>query len=73
MRNVIECDMMNKLYKMGLHDILYQSDYEILRIPGGWVYTRFSESGAGGSNLSSVFVPFDNEFVQVRLTTGDLR
>lgn len=54
---------MDKLYGMKLHDILHQGDYEILRVPGGWVYTRFTESGAGGNTPSSSFVPFDNDLM----------
>lgn len=37
--------------------------YEVLRVPGGWIYTRFTENGTGGYDMSSCYVPFDNEFV----------
>lgn len=36
--------------------------YEILRVPGGWVYTSYDDNGANGYNLSSCFVPFHDEF-----------
>ena len=55
---------MDKLYGMKLHDILHQGDYDILRVPGGWVYTRFSDTGAGGYSQSGVFVPFNNDLMQ---------
>lgn len=50
------------LYEMELNSKHHFDDYEILRVPGGWIYTRFSENGTGGYNMSSCFVPFDNEF-----------
>lgn len=53
---------MNKFNDMELHDILTRHDYEILRVEGGWIYTRFSESGTGGYIPSACFVPYDNEF-----------
>ena len=49
---------MSELYKMALNDILHTKEgYEILRVPGGWIYTRFSENGNGGNDMSSCFVP----------------
>lgn len=40
----------------------------VLRVPGGWVYTNFTDDG---SNLSSCFVPFSNEF-QTRNDNAEL-
>ncbi len=54
---------MDKIYGMKLHDILHQGDYEILRVPGGWVYTRFSDTGAGGYSQSSTFVRFGSDLM----------
>lgn len=50
---------MDSIYKMKLHETIHiGDDYEILRVPGGWIYNRFS-----GSGLSSCFVPFHDEFM----------
>ena len=48
------------IYKMELHDALQFDDYEMLRVPGGWIYTRFTETGTGGYSCTSCFVR--NEF-----------
>lgn len=63
---------MNEIYEMKLHDILTpkDSDTQIQRVPGGWIYTTYQTEqytqvdGTWSENyrLSSVFVPFDNEF-----------
>ena len=58
-------DMDDLLYSMKCGDILHlncKESWEILRVPGGWIYTRFCENGTGGYDMSSCFVPFDNEF-----------
>lgn len=49
----------NPMYNMKQHDILFPSEasFEIIRVPGGWIYTRMCED-----NATSCFVPFDNEF-----------
>lgn len=55
----------NELYNMDLMDILHISTvepYEILRVPGGWVFTRFCNNGISENVISTCFVPFDNEF-----------
>jgi hypothetical protein len=31
--------------------------WEILPVPGGWVYTRFCENGTGGYDMAACFVP----------------
>jgi hypothetical protein len=48
------------IYKMKLHDRIMISpsgriEFDILRVPGGWIYTNTITSGA-------VLVPFNNEF-----------
>ena len=55
---------MDEIYKMKLNDVLHTSDYEILRVPGGWVYSRYSETGTDGYSVSACFVPFHNEFLE---------
>lgn len=48
------------LYNMQVHDLAYpwNATYEVIRVPGGWMYTRMN----GNAMPSSCFVPFDNEF-----------
>jgi hypothetical protein len=43
------------IFNMNLHEILHTDWYEILRVPGGWVYTIMSK---GSDDLSSCFVPY---------------
>lgn len=54
----------NELYKMDLHDQLHTSidgkAVEILRVPGGWLYSSY----AYGQSYQETFVPFDNEFME---------
>ena len=45
---------MENIYGMKLHQVIIEGNMEILRVPGGWVYTVL------GTN--SIFVPFNNEF-----------
>jgi hypothetical protein len=47
------------IYKMKLHDTYRDSYFMVLRVPGGWMYTSYTE----GEAESSVFVPFNNEFM----------
>ena len=55
---------MSELHTMKLHDILYMKDQyiSILGVPGGWIYTTHGDF-TGGYTPSSVFVPFDSEFM----------
>jgi len=51
------------IYNMKLHDsfILEAGNYpayNVLRVPGGWLYTVYEEEGT-----SATFVPFNNEFM----------
>ena len=52
---------MNDLLSMNLNDILHLEWYEVLRVPGGWMYTRFdAQAEMNPQNpcpLSSCFVP----------------
>jgi len=45
------------LMDMEIGEAFHVEYYEVLRVPGGWVYTRFSENGTGGYEMSSCFVP----------------
>jgi len=50
----------NDLLAMDIHDTikLNLSGQEVLRVPGGWIYTTHVQNGTSGFCLSSVFVPF---------------
>lgn len=53
---------MDDIFEMKLHDLFTlegaeKNNYEVLRVPGGWIYTR-----RGAYGYSSVFVPFEKEF-----------
>ncbi len=55
--------MSTKIYNMDLHaEITLNGGTNVLRVPGGWVYLTYN-----ARHLSSVFVPFNNEF---QPTTG---
>jgi hypothetical protein len=43
------------IYRMELHQRIIEGSMEILRVPGGWIYS------IGG--IHSVFVPLNNEFI----------
>ena len=54
--SILEPDELDKLYRLNIHEYLSIDTcidtYEILRVPGGWIYT-------GAKN--SVFVPYIKE------------
>jgi len=58
----------NELHSMKLHDVLTPNTVPhtmIIRVPGGWVYRFFNESGnpyAPQFVVDSVFVPWSIEF-----------
>jgi hypothetical protein len=49
----------DELKKMELHDEKNFNNVIILRVPGGWIYTTYSDNGTGGYEQSACFVPFD--------------
>jgi hypothetical protein len=50
---------MSDIYKMKLHEVIeIDRCTSAQRVPGGWIYTTCSISRA----ISSVFVPYNNEF-----------
>ncbi len=63
--------MENNIYSLSLHEeIKIDDDISALRVPGGWVY-KFSKnvwrSEIESYDLilqSSIFVPFNNEFME---------
>ena len=58
---------------MEIGEELHQGHYEILRVPGGWAYTRFSENETGGHDMSSCFVPELIPFTVVNQTVTHLK
>lgn len=52
------------LHAMELHEVLHLNDgeLEILRVPGGWVYTTYCDNGVSGYSLTSCLVPYSDEF-----------
>lgn len=63
--------MKPKMYDMEINQSIYEDDFQITRVPGGWVY-RFSQvnqevqvDGTWSENYlpTAVFVPMSNEFV----------
>lgn len=47
---------MTDIYHMDLFEIIDMDDYEVMRVPGGWIVTRYQSA-------TSAFVPFNNEFM----------
>jgi hypothetical protein len=51
------------VYNMKLHEKVFEGGTEITRVPGGWIYTTESYGVEEAHwSVSSVFVPFNNEF-----------
>ena len=49
------------LYAMDLHETIgnHHSRFNITRVPGGWIYDTWGETGEAGI---AVFVPYHEEF-----------
>lgn len=58
--------MNRSLHSMKLHERMQFDDGGlftcVLRVPGGWIYRSYDKSHG---ILSSTFVPFNNEFMEV--------
>ena len=55
--------MSEKVYELKLHEEIEVTEMvDVRRVPGGWIYLFYS----GDDNLSPVFVPFNNEFMEAR-------
>jgi len=62
------------IYEMKLHEKILRNDedngdYEVIRVPGGWIYRHFSWMAIENQEYAnhnwigdSVFVPFNDEF-----------
>ena len=49
------------VYELKLHESLSVNETtEVMRVPGGWIYTRIATST--GLRISSVYVPWTPEF-----------
>lgn len=62
---------MKTIYDLELHGMIQVGSYYVTRVPGGWIYEyRVSECLYGQSwgkmkTSSAVFVPFNNEFMEI--------
>lgn len=51
--------MVDNIYNLKLHEVaVINSELHVIRVPGGWIY----ESFINDKSISSVFIPFNNEF-----------
>jgi hypothetical protein len=48
------------IYELELHEMTVFKGVEIMRVPGGWIYSL--NNNTYPQSTSKVFVPFDNEF-----------
>ena len=71
---------MKDIYALKLMEsVTVENDLEscttVQRVPGGWIFTQSTESHSDGSNdrstnISSVFVPYNDEFKEKRKSEG---
>jgi hypothetical protein len=58
------------IYEMDLHDEIEVDDTRVTRVPGGWIYTFTSYDDRNDTwRISSVFVPYNNEFQRKEMPT----
>ena len=50
------------IYDLELHETLKIQDYDVIRVPGGWVYRVDPQYYKEGSDGIAVFVPYNKEF-----------
>ena len=50
------------LYGLELHAFIKSSGFYITRVPGGWIYETYADGNGWCDIVTSVFVPFNNEF-----------
>lgn len=56
------------IYELALHEKMWaDSHIEVLRVPGGWLYTLFSSTNV------TAFIPYNNEFMKSENTKQILR
>ena len=63
----IKMETNDELYKMKLHEIITFGYVQIMRVPGGWIYDRYTYTHPETNDFvcTSVFVPFNNEFKKI--------
>jgi hypothetical protein len=52
----------NNIYKLGLHETIKIDKYDIIRVPGGWLYYNLNYALDGNISSSCTFVPLNYEF-----------
>ena len=66
--------MKESIYTLRLHQTMWVESsavsYWVTRVAGGWIYLY---TGAFSNNTTSIFVPFDNEFMSKETTNEDKR
>ncbi|WP_432221270.1 hypothetical protein ACRASX_11115 [Flavobacterium sp. TMP13] len=63
MKNIYELKLMEETFQD--REQYSQSALSVRRVPGGWIFTDFEDSpedNATQARLSSVFVPYNEEF-----------
>ena len=50
------------MYDMGLNDWIGYETCEVLRVPGGWIYTTYVYSGSNILASNSMLIKYDEEF-----------
>ena len=46
-----------KLLAMGMGETIYNGEYEITRVPGGWIYYRYDQMSFKEPTATATFVP----------------
>ena len=59
---------MTDIYQLKLHESVLDDNGTVTRVPGGWIYHT-----VGNKQLTSVFVPFNNEFQPQTREPSDLQ
>ena len=58
--------MGKSIYDMKLHERREHRNYDIMRVPGGWIYERYIIEGSGNHKrdifTAMVFIPYNDEF-----------
>ena len=50
------------MHELTLHEVTHQGALEILRVPGGWVYTWAYGDQSKLEGVAMIFVPYSSEF-----------
>ena len=52
-----EINIRERLYNLKLFEVIRQSNFNVYRVPGGWIFYMY-----GNSSITSRFVPYSDEF-----------